>query len=105
MALEKGDKKVVGVNCHTDSVTHDLEILRVSHEVETEQVRDARRAPGRSRRGSRDRSGSTQLVEAARTDANLIEPMLEAVRAEATLGEICDALREEWGEYREQARF
>ncbi|MGC4112184.1 MAG: methylmalonyl-CoA mutase family protein [Nocardioides sp.] len=33
-ALEKGDKKIVGVNVHTDSVTDDLEILRVSHEVE-----------------------------------------------------------------------
>ena len=38
-ALEKGDKKVVGVNCHHGSVTGDLEILRVSHEVEREQVR------------------------------------------------------------------
>ncbi|HWM72419.1 MAG TPA: methylmalonyl-CoA mutase family protein [Nocardioides sp.] len=104
VALEKGDKKVVGVNCHTDSVTHDLEILRVSHEVETEQVSDLA-----VRRGARDEAAVTkrltQLVDAARTDANLIEPMLEAARAEATLGEICDALREEWGEYREQARF
>src|SRR5215216_1922933 len=39
IALEKGEKKIVGVNTHTDSVTHDLEILRVSHEVEVEQVR------------------------------------------------------------------
>ncbi len=104
VALEKGDKKVVGVNCHTDSVTHDLEILRVSHEVETEQVRDLA-----TRRKARDEAEVTkrltQLVDAARTEANLIEPMLDAVRAEATLGEICDALREEWGEYREPARF
>ena len=104
VALEKGDKRVVGVNCHTDSVTHDLEILRVSHEVETVQVSDLAK-----RRKARDESAVTkrltQLVDAARTEANLIEPMLEAVRAEATLGEICDALREEWGEYREQARF
>ncbi len=104
VALEKGDKKVVGVNCHTDSVTHDLEILRVSHEVETEQVRDLA-----TRRKARDEAEVTkrltQLVDAARTEVNLIEPMLDAVRAEATLGEICDALREEWGEYREPARF
>ncbi len=104
VALEKGDKRVVGVNCHTDSVTHDLEILRVSHEVETVQVSDLAK-----RRKARDEAAVTkrltQLVDAARTEANLIEPMLEAVRAEATLGEICDALREEWGEYREQARF
>ena len=42
---------------------------------------------------------------AARTDDNLIPPMLDAVRAEATLGEICDALRDEWGAYTEPARF
>jgi methylmalonyl-CoA mutase N-terminal domain/subunit len=45
------------------------------------------------------------MVDAARADDNLIEPMLDAVRVEATLGEICDALRAEWGEYREPARF
>ena len=45
------------------------------------------------------------MVDVARTDGNMIEPMLEAVRVEATLGEICDALRAEWGEYREPARF
>jgi len=104
VALEKGEKKVVGVNCHTDSVTHDLEILRVSHEVETEQVR----ALG-VRRKERDEEAVAEkvahLVEVARTQANLMEPMLDAVRAEATLGEICDALREHWGEYREPVRF
>ena len=36
--LEKGDKRVVGVNCHTDTVEKPIEILRVSHEVEVEQV-------------------------------------------------------------------
>jgi methylmalonyl-CoA mutase N-terminal domain/subunit len=45
------------------------------------------------------------MVEVSRTDANLIPSMLDAVRVEATLGEICDALRAEWGEYREPARF
>ena len=43
------------------------------------------------------------MVEVARTDANLVPPMLDAVRAEATLGEICDALRAEWGNYTEPA--
>src|SRR4051794_18326003 len=103
-ALEKGDKKIVGVNVHTDSITHDLEILRVSHEVEVEQVRALT-----ERRTTRDdaaaRAAVEQMVEVARTDGNMIEAMLEACRAEATLGEICDALREEWGEYREPARF
>ena len=103
-ALEKGDKRIVGVNVHTDSITHDLEILRVSHEVEVEQVRELA-----ARRTSRDEAAVAaaiqHLVEVGRTDGNMIEPMLEACRVEATLGEICDALRAEWGEYREPARF
>jgi methylmalonyl-CoA mutase, N-terminal domain len=45
------------------------------------------------------------MVEVARGDGNLIPAMLDAARAEATLGEICDALRAEWGVYREPARF
>ena len=104
IALEKGEKKIVGVNTHTESVTHDLEILRVSHEVEVEQVRVlAERRAGRD--DAAVRAAITHMVDVARTDGNMIEPMLEAVRVEATLGEICDALRAEWGEYREPARF
>jgi methylmalonyl-CoA mutase, N-terminal domain len=103
-ALEKGEKKIVGVNCHEDSITHDLEILRVSHEVEIDQVRELT-----ERRTARDDDAAlaavARMVEVSRTDENMIESMLEAVRAEATLGEICDALRVEWGEYREPARF
>jgi len=45
------------------------------------------------------------LAAAARGDANLVEPMLAAARAEATLGEICDALRSVWGTYAEPASF
>ncbi len=104
IALEKGEKKVVGVNCHHESVTSELEILRVSHEVETEQVRILA-----ERRAGRDESAIAAALEemltAAREERNMIPSMLDACRAEATLGEICDALRAEWGEYREQARF
>ncbi len=103
-ALEKGDKKVVGVNCHEQSVTHQLEILRVSHEVEVDQVRELG-----DRKSGRDNAAVdaalARMVEASRTDENMIPAMLDACRAEATLGEICDALRAEWGEYREPARF
>ena len=104
VALEKGEKRVVGVNCHEESVTHDLEVMRVSHEVEVEQVRALA-----ERKAARDEdlvaTTLARMIEVSRTDGNMIESMLEAARAEATLGEICDALRGEWGEYREQARF
>ena len=76
-ALEKGDKRIVGVNCHEDSVTHDLEILRVSHEVEIDQVRELT-----ERRTTRDddaaRAAVARMVEVSRTDENMIESMLEA---------------------------
>jgi methylmalonyl-CoA mutase, N-terminal domain len=104
VAVEKGDKKVVGVNVHTSDVDAPLEILRVGTEVETEQVRELgdRRA---QRDEDRVRSALYALVAAARGEANTIPPMLEAVRAEATLGEICGALRDLWGSYAEPPRF
>ena len=103
-ALEKGEKKIVGVNCHTKTVEEPLEILRVSHEVEREQNRvlAKRRA---DRDGARVEAALAALVDVARTDANMVPAMLDAARAEATLGEICDALRGEWGDYREPPRF
>ncbi len=104
VSLEKGEKKIVGVNCHPESVTHELEILRVSHEVETDQVRDlAARKEGRDQ-AAVDRA-IAEMLDAARSETNMIPAMVDACRAEATLGEICDALRAEWGEYREPARF
>jgi len=105
-ALEKSDKKVVGVNTLTGSVdAHDtLDILRVSHQVEADQ-----KAELATRRQARDdeaaRAAVARMVDVSRTDANMVPAMLDAVRAEATLGEICDALRAEWGTYTEPARF
>ncbi len=103
-ALEKGDKGVVGVNVHVDTVEMPLEILRVSSEVELEQNR---RLAGQ--RSSRDQSAVdaaiARMLAVARGSGNLVPPMLDAARAEATLGEICGALREEWGGYAEPPRF
>ena len=102
--LEKGEKKIVGVNCHTQSIEEPLEILRVSHAVEREQNRALA-----SRRAERDQAAVDaalrRMTEVARTEDNLIPAMLDAARAEATLGEICGALRDEWGGYSEPARF
>ena len=104
VALEQGHKKVVGVNCLTDSISHELEILRVSHEVEKVQVAElADRKAGRDQAGVE--AALARMVEVSRTSENMIPAMLDAVRAEATLGEICGVLKEEWGIYREPARF
>jgi methylmalonyl-CoA mutase N-terminal domain/subunit len=104
VALEKGDKRVVGVNVLTGDVGDDLEILRVSHEVEV-----AQRALVASRRAARDQGAVDEaiarMVAAAEADENTVPAMLDAVRAEATLGEICNAFRPLFGEYREPVRF
>ena len=102
--VENGEKKVVGVNCHTGTVGSPVEILRVSHEVERDQAADLGR-----RRAGRDQaavdSALAAMLAAARSGENMIPPMLAAAGAEATLGEICDALRQEWGVYSEAPAF
>src|SRR5829696_2851705 len=102
--LEKTEKTIVGVNAHLETVTGELEILRVGHEVELEQTRLLAQ-----RRASRDSAlvdaALEELIKAARTEQNMVPAMAAAARAEATLGEICNALRAEWGEYTEPARF
>src|SRR5699024_1687031 len=102
--LEAGRKRVVGVNCHTETVTGELEILRVGHEVEEEQRRVLA-----ERRATRDddtvRASLGALREGARGRDNLVPRLLDAARAEATLGEMCGLLREEWGEWREPSVF
>jgi methylmalonyl-CoA mutase N-terminal domain/subunit len=103
-ALEKGDKKVVGVNVYDGGVDAPLEILRVSHEVEKDQVRELG-----VRKGTRDdalvQARLADLVEVAKGEGNTIPSMLDAIRAEATLGEVCGALRDLWGSYTEPPRF
>jgi len=102
--LEKGEKKVVGVNSYTGTVGQPVEILRVSHQVELDQVAEMAR-----RRAARDQAAVdaalAELLAAARSGQNMIPPMLSAAEAEATLGEICDALRAEWGTYAETPVF
>ena len=83
---------------HTQTAEQPIEILRISHQVERDQSAALAR-----RRADRDDAGARAAIaalrEAARGDGNLIPPVLAAARAEATLGEICGALREEWGTY------
>ncbi|HJE61151.1 MAG TPA: methylmalonyl-CoA mutase family protein [Nocardiopsis listeri] len=104
-ALEKGDKRIVGVNCHTNTVSGELDILKISHEVEHEQKRVLT-----DRKGSRDQAvvdrALTRLLEGVRADeANLIPLIMDAARAEATLGEICATMGEEFGTYTEDPQF
>jgi isobutyryl-CoA mutase large subunit len=102
--LEKGEKKVVGVNCYPETNGQPLDILRISRQVEHDQVRELG-----ERRAARDQAAVdaalARMITAARSGENMIPPMLAAAQAEATLGEICDALRDEWGTYFESPAF
>ena len=104
-ALEKGDKRIVGVNVahqHVAQGSGDPAHLARGRERAEAAARPSAR-PVATRPPSRPRWPAWSTV--ARTDENMIPAMLDACRAEATLGEICDALRDEWGVYREPARF
>ncbi|MDT0327667.1 acyl-CoA mutase large subunit family protein [Nocardiopsis lambiniae] len=103
-ALEKGEKRIVGVNRHTATVSGELDILRIGHEVEREQ----RRALA-ERREARDGAAVERtlaaLLEGVRSGGNLVPLIMDAARVEATLGEICATMGEEFGTYTEAPRF
>ncbi|HZT74535.1 MAG TPA: methylmalonyl-CoA mutase family protein [Terriglobales bacterium] len=100
-ALEAKRKIMVGVNEFT-AEEQPVPTLYID-----ESVREAQTAKLRALRARRDngavRRALDALKRAAAGDANVMGPLLESVRAYATLGEICDALREVFGTYEESA--
>jgi len=96
--VEAGRAKVVGVNAFTEEDQPPQEVLTIDPRVEEDQVE--RLAELRRQRDSGAVETSLrELAEAARGDANLMPPILAAVRAQATLGEVADALRDVFGEH------
>ena len=97
-AVESGEQVVVGVNRYaTDDPAPPIEVPDFGA-LEREQT--ARLQQVRARRdGGRVEATLRAVAESARGDAPLMPPIIEAVRARATLGEISDVLRECWGTY------
>ncbi|HXT70888.1 MAG TPA: methylmalonyl-CoA mutase family protein [Vicinamibacterales bacterium] len=99
-AVEKKDKHIVGVNAYVEENEAPHPILYID-----ESAADAQLARLQSVKASRDNARVAQalgaLREAARGTGNTMYPLLECVRAYATVGEMCNALRAEWGEYEE----
>ncbi|GIW39787.1 MAG: methylmalonyl-CoA mutase [Candidatus Binatia bacterium] len=100
--LERGEKVVVGVNKYRLPEEPPIEILRIDPEVEKIQVRRVRERKA-SRSPARVRQALAAVREAARSGENLMPSVLDAVRAECTVGEISDVFREAFGEYRDPA--
>ena len=100
-AVEKGEQVVVGVNRFAISGETKPDLLRVD-----EALGESRRRQVASIRAGRDQAATAarlgELSQAARGSENLMPRILAAVKAEATVGEICDVLRATFGEYQEQ---
>ncbi|MEV5506474.1 acyl-CoA mutase large subunit family protein [Streptomyces orinoci] len=95
---DSGERVVVGVNRYRLDEEEPYQPLRVDPAIEARQQQ--RLAELRDRRDGRAvRSALDALREAASGTANVLPPMKEALRARATVGEVCGALREVWGSY------
>ena len=104
MAVESGEAVVVGVNRFVDSRAPGsrpaASVFRLDPEIERRQIERVRGVRA-SRDAAECRSALEAVSRAARGPDNLVPPVIAAVEARATVGEISDALRAEFGEYRE----
>ncbi len=102
-AVERREKVIVGVNEY-EMEEKPVSILYIDETVAKEQVARVERLRA-SRDNARVKARLEDLKAAARGKDNVMPPIVEASRAYATIGEMCDALREVFGEYQEQPVF
>ena len=102
--VESGERKIVGVNDRTGEPGAAVETLYIDETAASAQG-DRLAALRKSRDGAAVSLALDRLREAALGTDNLVPLLIDAVRASATLGEMCDALRDVWGEYEEPASF
>jgi methylmalonyl-CoA mutase N-terminal domain/subunit len=99
-AVENGSKVVVGVNKYRDEESATPSLQKIDPEGERRQCERVRRV-----RAERDaaawEAALNRVEDCARGEENLLPPIIEAVKAYATVGEVCDRLRSVWGEHRE----
>ena len=99
-AVEAGEQTVVGVNRHVDEAPPPIETLYIDESAARRQSEQLART-----KEARDPARVGRTLDVLRRTAagagNLMPPLIEAVRAHATLGEMCAALRDVWGEYEE----
>lgn len=101
-SLEDGERKIVGVNAFEQKEEQPIDLLQIDDSAA--RCQEEKLAALRKRRNSpRVAAALDALRRAAEDGGNTIGPILEAVRAYATLGEICEALADVFGRYREEA--
>ncbi len=98
--IERDERVIVGVNRYATEADTQPKLLSISEEAARRQTERLRQV--RDQRDDTAVARSLETLEAAaRGDANLMPPILEAVQAYASVGEVCDALRRVFGEYEE----
>jgi methylmalonyl-CoA mutase N-terminal domain/subunit len=102
--VEAQQRIVVGVNRYQLDDEPELEILRIDPKLEDKQVGRVEELRGR-RDGAAVEASLARLKEGACAETNLMPLLVDAARAYVTLGEMCDALREVWGVWRETPVF
>ena len=102
--IDSGERKIVGVNAHT--VDEPVEIPMLEMDPKGFERQCARLARLRKQRDTKKHTAALDAVQkAAEGDDNLMPHFITAVRADATLGELCEVLRGVFGEYREPSEF
>jgi len=104
MQVDGGEKTIVGLNRYATQEDHDIPILKIDTTVEGEQLEGLRKLKLR-RDGARVSACLAALEQACARSDNLMPLILDAVKAYATVGEICSTMKRVFGEYREQSVF
>ena len=102
--VDSGERKIVGVNSFRKERDEPIPTLKIDDELVHHQVE--RLNSVKRNRSQREVQEKLRAVEdACRGDKNLMHPVLDAVKAYCTLGEVCDVFRKVWGAYREKGSF
>jgi len=102
--VEANERIVVGVNGYQLENEAPQDILKVDPALEGKQIERVKALRGR-RDSSKVEAAIAELKQAAATDTNLMPIIVDAARADVTMGEMCDAWREVWGTWRETPVF
>jgi methylmalonyl-CoA mutase N-terminal domain/subunit len=102
--VEQGERTIVGINRFQSGAAPDIALLKIDEGVAHAQIERLRRVKA-SRSAARVEETLAGVEASARGEANMLPPVLEAVKAYATIGEISDVFRKVWGAYREAGLF
>jgi methylmalonyl-CoA mutase, N-terminal domain len=101
-AVDRQERIIVGMNAYTEPEERQVSTLKIKAEVEKKQLQKLKQRK-KSRNAKKLAAALGQLAAVAEANGDLMPAVLEAVRAESTVGEICEVFRRIYGEYREAA--